>query len=92
MLDKLKIKIIDWILSWVNKKLADADTLAKCMPYVITISQLSGSLAEKLADKELSQDEFQELLNEIADMLKQIISKKIQVVQDDNGDNPIKEE
>ena len=92
MLDKLKVKIIDWVLSLVNKKLADADTLAKCMPYVITISQLSKSLAEKLADKELSQDEFQELLNEIADMLKQIISKKIQVVQDDNGDNPIEEE
>ena len=92
MLDKLKVKIIDWVLSWVNKKLADADTLAKCMPYVITISQLSKSLAEKLADKELSYDEFQELLNEIADMLKQIISKKIQVVQDDNGDNPIEEE
>ena len=92
MLDKLKVKIIDWVLSWVNKKLADADTLAKCMPYVITISQLSKSLAEKLADKSLSQDEFQELLNEIADMLKQIISKKTQVVQDDNGDNPIKDE
>lgn len=92
MLDKLKVKIIDWVLSWVNKKLADADTLAKCMPYVITISQLSKSLAEKLADKSLSQDEFQELLNEIADLLKQIISNKSQVVHDDNGDNPIKEE
>lgn len=92
MLDKLKVKIIDWVLSWVNKKLADADTLAKCMPYVITISQLSKSLAEKLADKSLSQDEFQELLNEIADLLKQIISNKSQVVHDDNGDNPIKDE
>ena len=91
MLDKLKVKIIDWVLSWVNKKLADADTLAKGMPYVITISQLSKSLAEKLADKELSQDEFQELLNEIADMLKQIISKKIQVVQDDTIDDNLKE-
>ena len=87
MLDKLKVKIIDWILSWVNKKLANADTLAKCMPYVITISQLSKSLAEKLADKELSQNEFQELLNEIADLIKQIITNKSQVAQDDNGDN-----
>ena len=87
MLDKLKIKSIDRILSWVNKKLADADTLAKCMPYVITISQLSKSLAEKLADKELSQNEFQELLNEIADLIKQIITNKSQVAQDDTGDN-----
>ena len=87
MLDKLKIKIIDWILSWVNKKLANADTLAKCMPYVITISQLSKSLAEKLADKELSQNEFQELLNEIADLIKQIITNKSQVAQDDTGEN-----
>ena len=76
MLETIKQKILEVICGWLNKKLANLKSIDVVIPYVITISQLSTSICNKIEDKEVTKEEIQDLFVEVAEMVKHIIKNK----------------